>query len=495
MNAAVQAARAHRESHEVEILTELRDLLRLPNVATDERAIRANARRLRSLLSARGVDARLLEVEGSPPVVFGTRDAPGATATLLFYAHYDGQPADTARWSSDPWDPVLRTGALGPGTREIPWDSLEAPVDPEWRVYARSASDDKSPIVALLAALDALDAEGIAPSVNLRVLLEGEEEAGSPHLRDFLERHGHRLDADLWVLADGPVHQSGRAQLFFGVRGIVGLDLEVYGASRGLHSGHYGNWAPNPATELVHLLASMRDTEGRITIDGFHDDVRPVGPAEREAVDRLPAQDSTLRRELALARTEAEPERLELRILRPALNVGGLEVGGVGEEARTVISSSARAFLDFRLVPDQDPDRVKEAVERHVEGRGYHVVGVEPDEALLREHPRVARMTWGMGYPPAHTPVDAPESQAVTEVVRRALGEEPVLAPLLGGSLPTSIFQEVLGVPMIGVPMVNADNNQHAPDENLRIGNLWRGIEVYAALLAGLGPALEAARP
>lgn len=482
LRARVGAWRAAREHA---IVRELTDLLALPNLADDSVNIRRNAAHLAGMLARRGFRARLLETPGSPPAVFGELTVPGATRTVVFYAHYDGQPVDSARWTSPPWRPVLRDGPL-PGGREIPYPAAGARFDPEWRLFARSASDDKSPIVAFLTGLDALRALGVAASVNLKVFLEGEEEAGSDHLRDMLTRHAALLRADLWIFGDGPVHQSRRPQISYGVRGVMGAQLTVYGPARPLHSGHYGNWAPNPNVMLAHLIAGLRDEEGRITIPGYLDDVRPPTAAERAAFATIPPVEEQLKGELRLGRTEGST-RLAERLLIPALNVSGIQGGLTGPGSANVIVSRATAYLDFRLVPDQRPDRVRTVVEAHLRRLGWHVVAEAPDSATLRGHPRVVRVEWGEGYPAFRTALDHPAARAVLRAAESALGEPLIQVPTSGGSLPLYQFEEVLRVPLIVVPIVNHDNNQHAENENLRIRNLWDGIELYAGLVARLG--------
>ena len=273
---AAAEARNWREGHELEIVQRFDTLLRIPNVASDRANIRRNAVHIAELLESAGLEMSLLELPDRPeanPAVFGERRVPGADRTVLIYVHYDGQPVDPAAWASDPWSPVLRTDLVENGGREVP---LASPLDPDWRIFGRSAGDDKAPIIALHAALTALDEAGIPPTVNLKVFFDGEEEAGSPNLRAMLERHRDKLDADLWLFCDGPMHQSRRWQLVYGVRGAVGFDLTVFGASRPLHSGHYGNWARNPILDLVSLIGTMRSPDGRILIDGVRDAVRPL---------------------------------------------------------------------------------------------------------------------------------------------------------------------------------------------------------------------------
>jgi acetylornithine deacetylase/succinyl-diaminopimelate desuccinylase-like protein len=379
---------------------------------------------------------------------------------------------------------VLRDGPLESGARERP---LEPPFDPEWRLFARSASDDKAPIVGWLAALDALKGVGLAPSVNLKFLLDGEEEAGSPHLAAVLKREKERLGADLWLFCDGPVHQTRRPQVFFGARGVMGVELTLYGPSRPLHSGHYGGWAPNPAADVARLVALLRDDEGRVLVEGFYDDVRPPTAAERAAAARVPDSDRELRESLALGRTEGGGARLAERILGPSLNVRGLAAGAVADKAANAIPAEARASIDFRLVPDQRPERVRALVEEHLRRQGFHVVHDAPEAAMRRAHARLVRLEWDQGYPGFRTPLDAPEAKRVLAAVSEAMGEEPVALPSIGGSLPMYVLGEALAGPLVAVPIANHDNNQHAANENLRLRNLWDGIAIYATLAVRLG--------
>jgi acetylornithine deacetylase/succinyl-diaminopimelate desuccinylase-like protein len=521
--------RAQRIAARGAILQELRALLCLPNVATNDADIRRNAALLVQMLQRRDLSPRLLEIEGGPPAVFGEFTVRGAKRTVVFYAHYDGQPVVASEWTSDPWTPVLRDKLLEDGGMEIAWPAVGAPATParratggatsqagggtggrdrdgdtsgsganasgangayddgEYRLYARSASDDKGPILALLASLDALRAARIQPSVNVKLFLEGEEEQGSPHLHALLEKHRAILAADAWIFCDGPVDPTHRHQVVFGVRGVMGLELTVYGPARPLHSGHYGNWAPNPIATLADLLASLRSPDGRILIEGFYDDVLQPTDAERRAIAALPDAETGLRQELALGRTEGGGQRLPATLLEPALNFRGVQAGGVGEHAANQIPSEARASIDFRLVPNQTPERVRLRVETYLRGLGFHVVHEAPDAQVRSAHQNVVLLQWEAGYPAYRCAMDLPVSRAVVEIVGETLGEPALQVPTLGGSLPLSILQDVVQVPLITVPIVNHDNRQHAANENLRLQNLWDGIDVYAALMAELG--------
>jgi len=487
--------RAWRAAHEVEIVRELSDLLAIPNVASDRADIERNAEAIVRAFARRGVSMELLRVPDAPPAIFGGLAAPGARRTVVFYAHYDGQPVRPSDWTGEPWKPVLRDGALRDGGREIPWEGLRAPLPPEGRLYARSASDDKAPIAGLLAALDALKASGQRPSVNLKFFFEGEEEAGSPHLEALLSRYAGRLGSDVWLLLDGPVHQTRRMALYFGARGVTDVEITLYGPSRPLHSGHYGNWAVNPIAELARLVASMRDEEGRILVAGFSDDVRPITEAERRALAEAPRVEEDLRKSLALGRTEGEGARLADRLMLPALNLRGIAGGAVGPTATNSIPTEATASIDFRLVPDQTLAGVRERIEEHVRRQGYAVVHGDPSVEERLSHPRVAKLVWGPGYPAARTPMDSPASRAVIRAVEEAGGAPAVKLPTVGGSIPMYLFARILKAPVIGVPIANHDNDQHAANENLRLQNLWDGIEVYAALMSRLSQAWPAGAP
>ncbi len=474
------------------MISELAGLMALPNSAADRIHIEENAERVQAILEKRGIRTELLRVEGAPPAVLGELPAPGAARTVVFYAHYDGQPVDPKQWAGDPWKPTLRDKPLEQGGTEIPWERVSAPsahLDPEWRLYGRSASDDRAPLIGWMAALDALRASGRRPTVNLKFFLEGEEEAGSPHLEAILGRYADRLRGDLWLLCDGPVHQSRRMQVFFGARGVTDVELTTYGATRRLHSGHYGNWAPNPVASLSAILASLRDEEGFPRVAHFSDDVRPLEPEEKRALAQVPDVGEAMKRELDLGRTEGNGERLAEAIQRPAINIRGFRGGEVGAAATNSIPTDATASIDFRLVPDQIPDGVRRAIEAHLRTLGYFLVSQAPDPQMRRAHPKIVRLAWGPGYPGYRTSMDQPVARAVLAAVEAGAGGPVVRLPSLGGSIPMYLFAEKLHAPVIGIPIANHDNNQHAANENLRLQNLWDGIEIYAALFEALDPA------
>ena len=482
-----EEVRSYRLNNEDRIMRELTEFLAIPNVATDTENIQKNASHLVEMLEARGIETHLLPISGRGPVVFGKLNAPDAKRTVIFYAHYDGQPVDPAAWTDGkPFEPVLRSDAIEAGGKRIPApDKHPGAYNDNWRIYARSASDDKGSIVALLAALDALRAQRIPLGVNLKVIFEGEEEAGSTNLERTLQLHKNLLGGDLLAMADGPVHQSGRPLVFFGNRGDIGLDITVYGPVRALHSGHYGNWAPNPAMELSRLLASMRDENGRVLIDGYYDDIVPLTPIEKEALNKMPDNDAELERKLGVAKPEGGGKKLVELIHEPSLNVRGLRSAYVGDAAQNVVPEKAEASIDARLVKGEDPHRKYEQIVGFIRKQGFYVIDHEPTMDERREHAKIAKIVDEGGYRASRTAMDLPVSKALVQVVQDATGGDAVIAPTLGGSVPMYIFED-LGLPWIGVPIANYDNHQHSSDENLRLGQFWRGIEEYGAILADL---------
>jgi acetylornithine deacetylase/succinyl-diaminopimelate desuccinylase-like protein len=477
--------RAWRVANEHALLAEYVDFLALPNEARDSAAIRRNAEHLVGMMERRGLAPRLLETPGGAPAVYGEWRVPGATRTLVLYAHYDGQPADSTAWrSTHPWRPALRSARLDRGGEPVAFPAPGEPIDPEWRLYARSAADDKAGVMGLLAAVDALRAAGITPTSNLKFFFEGEEEVGSPQLEPMLRAHADLLESDGWIIADGPVHTSGRKQVVFGVRGDVNVEVTVYGPARPLHSGHYGNWAHNPAQRLAELLAGMKDADGRVRIAGWYDDAEPLGPAERDALALLPANDVELMHELGIAAPEGGGGTLAELIALPSLNVNGFESGGLAAGARNVIPTEATVVLDLRLVRGDAHRRQTGRLAAHIRAEGYLVLDRAPTLEERRTHSRIARVVVRPGgYNAERTPMDLPLSRAVIRAVQSTSTEPIYAVPTLGGSLPLSIISETLRTRTITVPIVNHDNNQHAEDENLRLGNLWDGIETLAAVM------------
>jgi acetylornithine deacetylase/succinyl-diaminopimelate desuccinylase-like protein len=463
----VDPARQWRVAHKQQILHEFTDLLSIPNVASDKPNIQRNAETLVGMLQRRQVEAKLLTAPGANPVVYGEIKTPGAKHTIVLYAHYDGQPVTPDEWEAKaPFTPVTKM------------------VNGEPRIYARSASDDKAAILAQLTALDALQAAHIPLKANLRFVWEGEEEAGSTNLGAVLEKYRGELGGDVWLICDGPVDQSGRQSVVFGARGVTHLAITLYGPNRELHSGHYGNWAPNPAMMLAELLAAMKDANGHVLVPHFYDGVTPLSPLEQQAIAEAPRNEEKLRQEFGLGHTDGDGKPLLALLNEPSLNIDGFASARTGAKANNVIPSTATVDIDLRIVKGLDWKTQQQRVVDYIASQGYFVTDAPPDKAMLLAYPKVAYVKRDtVGYNAVRTPMDLPIAQEVIAAVETARG--PVVKlPTMGGSVPLEVIEQTLGTHTIMVPIANYDNNQHSANENLRLQNLWDGIETMAVLEA-----------
>ena len=483
----LEKVRAYRVAHERELMDEYREFVAIPNTSVDRANIRRNADYLVAMLKKRGVDARLLTVKApnSNPYVFGEVKVPGATRTILLYAHFDGMPVNPAQWAPgwEPFTPKFVTDSLERGGKIVEgWKSGD-PINPSWRLTGRGAGDDKAGAFAILNAYAALQAAGATPTANLKFFFEGEEEISSLHLGDLLDEHHDEMGADLWIIADGPCHVSGKKLVALGVRGDVNVNLTVFAAKRPLHSGNYGNWAPNPAGMLVNLLASMKDDDGHVLIKGFYDDVTPLTEREKRALAAVPSPDAQLARELGLARPEQAGRSLLEGLMLPSLNINGIVSANVGPLAANIIPTTARATLDLRLVLGNDEHRQVAKLVAHIASRGWQVIDHDPTDAEREQFTRLIRVEPKPGYNAQRTPLDLPLAQAVVSAVQSTVDYPVVQMVSQGGSLPLIVIEQKMGAKVLAVAVSNADNNQHAENENVQVQFLWNGIETYAALM------------
>lgn len=449
-DAADQRRRASGEvaGREEELLARLLDYLSQPSVsATGEGFPEATARAVRELELA-GLEARTIVTPGRP-AVFGYRSGPAGTPTLLIYGHYDVQPPGPRElWDSEPFEPLIRDG----------------------RIWGRGTGDNKGQHFAHLQALRLLlESDGGYPC-SVKVILDGEEEVGSPNLAPLVAEHRDLLSADLVIWSDGPVHESGQWCVLHGVRGLLGVRLTCRGARRALHSGNWGNVVVNPAWTLVSVLASMRDRSGRVIIDGFYDDVPPLPDADRAAFESLPLDLDRALSEVGVS--EMDPAYAGLDYFArlgaiPTLTINGIETGDM---RRTIIPHEATASLDVRLVSGQDPDRVFAAV-------ATHVAAVAPEVEVWQE----------FSTPPSRTPLDNPYTPLLVDAITRATGETPLLIPALGGTLPDYVWTDLLGKPSLGLPFANIDEGNHGPNENLVVDRYLHGIKISMVVLWALG--------
>jgi acetylornithine deacetylase/succinyl-diaminopimelate desuccinylase-like protein len=487
-SADILKIKKYGEQNADKIIKEFAQFLSIPNLAKDTVNIQKNADFIMEMMHKRGIqNVQLLKAvtAGVPPVVYGEVKSASAKQTLIFYAHYDGQPVNAAQWAKglEPFTPKLFTAAINNGGNNISFPT-DGKYNPEWRIYARSASDDKAGVDAILNAYDANIKSGMQPSYNIKFFFEGEEEAGSPHLNEILEKYKSLLQSDLFIICDGPVHQTGKKQIVFGVRGDAHLDLTIYASKRPLHSGHYGNWSPNPAMMMAKLLASMKDDKGKVIVKGFYDDVIPLSPSEKKALREVPSVDAQMKDELGISAEEMAGVALGEAINMPSLNINGMQSGNVGKLASNQIPTFATAVIDLRLVLGNDWKRQQQKVIAHIKAQGYYVTDQEPTDEERKKYGKIIKVIAGEdGYNAQRSSMDLPILKKVIEAVKTTTNGQVVLQPTSGGSLPLFLFEKYLKARTISVPIANHDNNQHAENENIRLQNLFDGIETMASLM------------
>jgi acetylornithine deacetylase/succinyl-diaminopimelate desuccinylase-like protein len=441
---------AYVDAHRQDFLDRLIDYVRRPSISAHGLGIAEVAAYIADVMNRLGLAARIIPTDGWPMVLAERNDVPGAP-TVLLYGHYDVQPPDPLEeWVSPPFEPTIRDG----------------------RLYARGVGDNKGQHFAQIMALESLLACRGALPCNVKVLLEGEEEIGSPQMPHFVRAHRDELHADLVITSDGPVDVDGRARLRFGVRGVLSFELQARGANRDLHSGNWGGVAPNPIWTLVHLLGTMKNDRGIVTIDGFYDNVDPPTEMERETLENLPIDVDGVMRMLDLETLDEPRARgfYERLSSWPTFTINGLHGGYGGPGSKTVLPHEAFAKCDIRLVESQTADEVFAKVEAHV-----------------RRHAPAVRVIRQGSMDPSKTRIDSPYTEPIRRGIAAGQGEEPLLVPAMGGSLPDYVFTKTLGIPAFGVPYANADEANHAPNENLEIERFYKGIKTGTAMLTHLG--------
>ena len=482
VDAQTQPSDGQVQKYAVESFRDLYALLSLPNDAHYPEGIEKNIQWCESAFAKRGFATLRLETP-TVPLLLAERKAKGALKTVLIYLQIDGQPVDSSKWFQEsPWTPTLKEKDKNGEWNAINYDRLYDGYNPDWRVFARSTSDAKGPAVAFLAALDAMAGAKATPNFNIKVIMDFEEELGSPRLPAAVDRYKKELASDMLVIFDGPRHVSNQPTLSFGARGICEITLTTYGPRQPVHSGNYGNYTPNPAMRLSQLLASMKDEEGRVIIPGYYEGIA-LTDAEKETLGLVPDNEKEINKFLGIAEADKVGGNFQESLQYPTLNIRGLNALYVGDKARTLIPAQATAGIDIRLVPASDPERLIGLVRKHIESKGYYLTKGEPTEEERMKYPRIASFNSSISYLAFQTPFDSETGRWLSRAMAKAFGKEPIKIRTAGGSIPISPFVVTLGVPAVAVPTVNADNNQHAPNENIRVGNYVDAVKTFYYIL------------
>ncbi len=438
--------------HQARFTEELTDFLRIPSVSTDsdhKEDVRRAASFVAEKLRSAGLETRLIETPRHP-VVYGSYHVSDDAPTVLIYGHYDVQPPEPLElWTSPPFEPKIEDGVI----------------------YARGATDDKGQVYAHIKGVEALlETEG-ALNVNVKFLVEGEEEIGSPSLNDVLENHQDLFAANVVVISDGSMIAPGTPTITYGLKGLAYVEVNVRGAALDLHSGAFGGGVPNPINGLAKIIAQLHNESGRVAVPRFYDDVLAITDEEREAFAKVPFDEQTFAEEIGVSATPGEEgySLLERLWARPTLDVNGIGGGFQGEGAKTVIADTAMAKISCRLVPNQDPADITKKLSDYL-------------QEVAPEGLEVSVTDLHGGYP-ALTPLDSPALQAASRALKEVYDKDPIYART-GGTIPVvSTFQQLLGAEVVLVGFGLENDRMHSPNEKFDLVNYYRGIETSAALL------------
>jgi acetylornithine deacetylase/succinyl-diaminopimelate desuccinylase-like protein len=461
------------------------DILSIPNDAAFPQAIDRNIEWLDQQLSKRGFTVTLFP---SPdrPFVFAEYKVDATLPTVLYYMHFDGQPVASHGWKQmNAYMPVFKK-KTDTGWMIIPTPKLGQSIDPEWRIFARSSSDDKGPIAMFLAAIDMLRIQGKQPAYNVKLILDSEEEKGSPNLPAMVKQHRELLKADRLVILDGPRHNSNQPTLLFGCRGVADISLEVFGPRFDQHSGHYGNYAPNPALELSKLLVSMKDEKGQVLIPQFYKGIT-ISEEVRKDLLAVPDKKQVINQQIGIAK-EVNPDLSYQESLQyPSLNILNITSGEPEIGTRNIVPSFAKANVDIRLVPESDPKHIENIIRKFIREKGFYIIeNRKPTEEERMKYPKIVSFYFRLSSLAFVTEPNSPTGLWTSAIVEKLFGVKPVKIRMSGGTVPIAPFIRELDIPAVLVPTVNPDNSQHAANENLRLANYFEGVQlVFEILRAG----------
>ena len=422
------------------------------------------------------------------PLMLASKHISDDYKTVLIYMHLDGQPVDLSKWNQEnPFIPVYK---LKEDEKFIDYDSnkianidYETLEEKDIRIFARASSDAKGPVMMLIQAMKFMNSKNIDNKFNLKLIMDFEEEKGSPSLPDAVKKHSTILKSDALLIFDGPQHESDLPTLNFGNRGISSITLKTYGPVVPQHSGHFGNYAPNPVFRMSNILSSMKDENGIVKIKGYYDGIT-ISDQVKKYLDNVPDNEDSMLNKMQFKKPESVGSSYQEAIQFPSLNVRGIRAGWVEDEVRTIVPSECIAEIDVRLVIESDGYRLHDLIKKHIEDLGYVVLDHEPSKEERMKYEKIVKFNSTVSYPAFRTDIDSDLGKWLSETLTRTFGVEPVLRRTSGGSVPISPFVNVLNIPAVGVPTVNKDNNQHSPNENIKLINYIKGIESFVGILS-----------
>ncbi|MFI8379129.1 M20/M25/M40 family metallo-hydrolase [Leeuwenhoekiella sp. NPDC079379] len=459
-----------------------KELVSIPNLPEDEASMLKNINWVADYYQKLDFKTTLLP-SSTLPLLLAEKVFNPKFKTVLFYFHIDGQPANKANWDQEnPFTPVLKKQDSAGNWQNLDWHALDSKIDDEWRIFARAAADDKAPIIMFLAALEQLDAQNKKPNFNIKVIFDPEEEYGSSALLSTLPINKERYASDYFIVMDGPAHDSNKPTVTFGCRGIVTCSITTYGASLPQHSGHYGNYVPNPIFSLAKLLSTMKDDKGYVLIKDYYKGIN-LSPEITDILKSIPYDSVALNSQLGIFTSEKIGNNYQEALQYPSLNIRQIGTSWSGENLKTVVPEFAKADLDVRLVSETEAQIQLEKIRTHIVKQGYYVIDHDPTAEERATHPKIAKFIANEGINAFRTDLDSPFGKTISNSLSKAFKEEPIKIRMMGGTVPIVPVINALNIPTLIIPMVNMDNNQHSPNENIRIGNMRQGIQICLALL------------
>ena len=466
----------------------LKEFLEVPNIGSVQKHVEDNLNWCNNTFRSLDFDVQVLATEGAP-LLFAEKHYHKESKTVLFYLQIDGQPVDSTEWEQEhPFKPVLKKQVSPNVWKPLDFDTLKTDLNLDWRIFARSASDSKGPAIAFITALEIFKEKKWKPAYNIKVIMDFQEELGSPTLAKAVSDNTALLKADMLFIMDGTRHVSNLPTLTYGARGIATATLQIFGPRYPLHSGQYGNFAPNPVFKAAELIAGLKDQNGKVTIPGFYDGVH-LSDNEKSIMNQLPEDATTLKKRLGIAERDNIGATYQEALQYPSLNIRGLRSAWVGKEVRTVIPSDVIIEIDMRLVPETNGKRQMELLKKYIKEKGFHLTDSVPTELERATYPKLASFNYRLGSQAFRTSFDAPIGRMANSAMKRIFGEQVVTMRTTGGSQPIAAFIKTLNVDAISIRIPNPDNNIHSPNENLRLGNFLEGIQ---SCLAILGEPIEA---
>lgn len=465
-----------------EAITKLKSFLEIPNDGHFPKQTEDNLKWCENIFSALDFNVKRIPTLEAP-LLFAEKKVNEKAKTILFYLQIDGQPADSTAWhQKNPFQPVIKEKIGLNKWEEVDFNPLKDSFNPDWRIFARSASDSKGPAIAFISALEILKEKKIKPAYNIKVIMDFQEEMGSPQLANAVIANKKLLQADIVLIMDGTRHLSNLPTLTYGARGITTATLKVFGARYPLHSGQYGNFAPNPVFNTAKLLGGLKDDTGKVTLPGFYDGIN-LSEKEKLLINNVPENLDSIKKRLGIAQHDALGKTYQEVLQYPSLNIRGIKAAWVGSKVRTIIPSEVITEIDMRLVPESDGKRLMGLLKKYIINQGYHLVDSIPTEEERKKYAKLASFKYTLGSNPFRTKLNGPTSVFLKKALHKIYGDHIVNMRSTGGSQPIAPFVKTLGIPAVSIRIPNPDNNIHSPNENLRLGNFLEGIETCLAIL------------